>query len=630
MTVRSSAIDRALGTLRAGGLALTTARDWRGFLAGVRAGLRLLSPAEARRAGWLSVAMLGASGLEIVAVAAVLPFINVVIQPDTVNTNRVLRRLYGLSGAANVSEFVFMLGAGVVAVMVLSAAASWVLVYAQNRYAASCQTRLATELLERCLRAPYVWFLSRNSTTLSRLVYDDVVIWSRAFVQRLTAMAEDLLVVVMATALVLTVSPRTGIAVVVVMVLLGYVSVTLARPLLSRLATAKREGLDATLLLANQAFAGIKDVKLTSREHHFGELFRTTYSTVADAHAGLNVWQETPTRVMRVLAQLTLVTLALVFWRMGIGSGQIATQLALLVIVTTKVVPAVSALSTAVGNLVNALPHIEAINQALRTIDADAARVVAAPGRGKPVSDWRSIRFHAVGYRYPGASEWALKDVTIDLGCRGSYGIVGRSAAGKSTLVDLLIRLLEPTEGCIWIDGDPSPALDPRDWQRRIGYVPQAPFIADDTLRANVAFGVPRGAVDDAWVADCLQSANLGALRAQLERGLDTRLGERGSRLSGGQRQRVAIARALYNRPEILVLDEATSALDAATEMEVQAALENLRGRVMLVTIAHRVSTVAPCDEIFVLEEGRLVGRGPYAELIDHHHLFRRIADANA
>src|SRR5438552_1643103 len=165
MTVRSSAIDRALGTLRAGGLALTTARDWRGFLAGVRAGLRLLSPAEARRAGWLSVAMLGASGLEIVAMAAVLPFINVVIQPDTVNTNRVLRRLYGLSGAANVSEFVFMLGAGVVAVMVLSAAASWVLVYAQNRYAASCQTRLATELLERCLRAPYVWFLSRNSTT---------------------------------------------------------------------------------------------------------------------------------------------------------------------------------------------------------------------------------------------------------------------------------------------------------------------------------------------------------------------------------------------------------------------------------------------------------------------------------
>ena len=213
---------------------------------------------------------------------------------------------------------------------------------------------------------------------------------------------------------------------------------------------------------------------------------------------------------------------------------------------------------------------------------------------------------------------------------RHAYGIVGRSAAGKSTLVDLLIRLLEPTEGCIWIDGDPSPALDPRDWQRRIGYVPQAPFIADDTLRANVAFGVPRGAVDDAWVADCLQSANLGALRAQLERGLDTRLGERGSRLSGGQRQRVAIARALYNRPEILVLDEATSALDAATEMEVQAALENLRGRVMLVTIAHRVSTVAPCDEIFVLEEGRLVGRGPYAELIDHHHLFRRIADANA
>jgi ATP-binding cassette, subfamily B, bacterial PglK len=616
--------------LRSAGSVLTKGGGWRGFIESVRGGLALLSGHERRRALWLSGALLVVSALEIVAVAAVLPFINAVVQPSSVTTNRVLRTLYDVSGATSVWQFVFLLGAAVIVVMIASTAGSWIVVYAQNRYAASCQTRLATELLDRALAAPYVWFLSRNSTTLSRLIYDDVVIWSRGFVQRAMTMTKDVLVVLMAVGLVLALSPKTGIAVVIVMALLGFASVSLTRPLLTRLATTKRESLDATLLLANQAFAGIKDVKLTSRQHHFSGLFNTAYAAVSDSHAALNVWQETPMLVMRLLAQVTLVALALAFWRMGIGGGQIATQLALLLIVTTKVAPAVSALSTAIGNMVNSLPHIEAIEQALRSIDAEVARSGEPSRQGSPVGQWRDIRFQAVGYQYPGSSTWALRGLTMELRCDGSYGIVGRSAAGKSTLVDLLVRLLEPTAGCIWIDAKPAESLDATDWQRRIGYVPQAPFIADDTLRANVAFGVPRASIDDAWVLECLRMANLGTLPAELEDGLDTRLGERGSRLSGGQRQRVAIARALYNRPEILVLDEATSALDAVSEGEVQDALKNLRGHVMLVTIAHRVSTVAPCDEIFVLEDGQLAGRGSYAELLDHHHLFRRIADANA
>lgn len=602
--------------------------DWRGVLATVRGGLALLTPRERRQAAWLSAALLVVSALEILAVAAVLPFINVVIQPSSIGSNRVLATIYSYSGAADVSDFVLMVGAAVIVLMTASTTGSWMMVYAQNRYGAECQTRLATELLERILAAPYVWFLARNSTTLSRLVYDDVVIWSRGFVQRVLTMTKDVLVVAMAVGLVLAVSPRTGIAVVAIMTLLGFASVSMTRPLLTKLARRKRESLDATLLFANQAFAGIKDVKLTNRQPHFSALFRGAYATASGSHAALNVWQETPTLVMRLLAQMTLVALALVFWRMGIGGGQIATHIALLLIVTTKVAPAVSALSTAVGNIINALPHIEAIQELRRSIEREMARATGAR-RGKPVGDWRQIRFEGVGYRYPGASHWALRHLTFELYRHGSYGVVGRSAAGKSTLVDLLVRLLEPAEGVIFIGAERADRLDVQDWQRRIGYVPQVPFIADDTLRANVAFGVPRASVDDGWVLDCLRMANLGALSSELEQGLDTRLGERGSRLSGGQRQRVAIARALYNRPQLLVLDEATSALDAVSENEVHDALKNLRGNVLLVTIAHRVATVAPCDEILVFEEGQLVGRGSYAELMDHHDLFRRIADVN-
>ena len=599
-------------------------------VAAIRSGLALLSPQEARRAVALTVAIAVASALEIAAVTAVLPFVNVVIQPSAIHGPGLLGELHRRAGAPPEGEFIALLGFTVIALMVLASTVGWVILYTQNRFTASCQTRLARELLDRCIHAPYSWFLGRNSLVLSRLVYDDVVFWSRAFVQRLMMMVNDILVVVMGVALVLALSRRTGLLVLTAVGLLAFASVRLTRPLLTRLSESKRLALDATLLTANQALTGIKDIKLSSRESHFSELFRAAYATVSNTHAALNVWQETPAVIMRTLAQVTLVALALAFWRTGVGGGQIATQLALLIVVTTKVVPAVSNLASAVGALMNALPHVRGIQQTLASIEREAGQTRRPAAGGQAVGDWQRVSFEGVGYRYPGSAEWALRDVTLELERTGAYGIVGRSAAGKSTLVDVLVGLLDPTEGRMRVGATPVSALDARDWQRRIGYVPQTPFIADDSLRANVAFGVERALVDDARVIECLRLANLADLPDELEHGLDTRMGERGSRLSGGQRQRVAIARALFNRPEILVLDEATSALDTLSEGEILAALKNLRGQVMIVTIAHRLSTVALSDAIFVLEQGRLVGCGSYAELRGNHELFRRMTEASA
>ncbi len=596
------------------------------FLPTVRSGLRLLSPKEIRLGIWLIMAMLAGSLVELVSVAAVLPFVNVVVQPEAIQTNQFLHRLYQWAGAPEPSRFISLVGIGVIVLMVVGAVAHWSLLYLQNRCAAACQNRLAKDLLDRCMRAPYSWFLARNSLILSRLVYDDVVLWSRGLIHRMMMLVNNVIVVMMTLALVLTFSLGTGILVITAVAIVGYMATRLTRPVLTHLAATKRAALEAVTLTANQALAGIKDIKLSSREAHFSDLFRRAYATVTDAHAGLNVWQETPSIVMALLAQVALVALALVFWNMGIESGQIATQIALVIIVATKVVPTVGQLSASVSAMFNALPHVQAIRDTLASIDLEAERAGQRWGRGRPVESWRRIRFDRVGYRYPEAQSWALREVSLTLQRNGSYGIVGPSAAGKSTLVDLLVGLLAPVEGSLRVDEDSLEALDLKSWQRRIGYVPQAPFLADASLRANVAFGVPPGEVDDERVRECLGLANLGDLPAELEQGLDTGLGERGLRLSGGQRQRIAIARALYNRPEILVLDEAMSALDTVTESEILTALMKLRGHVTLVTIAHRISTVAPCDEIFVLEDGRPVGQGTYAELSRNHELFRRMA----
>jgi ATP-binding cassette subfamily C protein len=246
----------------------------------------------------------------------------------------------------------------------------------------------------------------------------------------------------------------------------------------------------------------------------------------------------------------------------------------------------------------------------------------SGPAAIEPIRFARAVVLEHVSYGYEGESEPVLTDVDLAIARGESIGIVGPSGAGKSTLVDLLLGLLTPTKGRITVDGrDIAGAL--RSWQRHIGYVAQEPFVLDDTIRRNVAFGIADAQIDERRVTTALRLAQLADFVDGLPDGLDTLLGERGTRLSGGQRQRVAIARALYDEPEVLVFDEATSALDTPTERELIAALEALRGVKTLVVIAHRLTTVRRCDRLAVLRDGRLAAVGAYDDLLAHDAAFR-------
>jgi ATP-binding cassette subfamily C protein len=209
----------------------------------------------------------------------------------------------------------------------------------------------------------------------------------------------------------------------------------------------------------------------------------------------------------------------------------------------------------------------------------------------------------------------ALQDITLTIHRGESVGIVGPTGAGKSTLVDVLLGLLRPTSGRVLVDGDDLAGYE-HAWQRLIGYVPQDPYLLDDTLRRNIAFGVPDSTIDEQRLARASTLAQLDEFVRQLPQGLETVVGEDGVRLSGGQRQRVAIARALYHDPDVLVFDEATAALDNQTEREVTRAIAALHGQRTLIVIAHRLTTVESCDRLIFLRDGRLVGVGPYAELL--------------
>jgi ABC-type multidrug transport system fused ATPase/permease subunit len=381
------------------------------------------------------------------------------------------------------------------------------------------------------------------------------------------------------------------------------------------------------MLSATQVLAGIRDVKLCSRERYFVETFGETYKITTKTHAALNVLNITPPTVLKLVSQVGLMAMVLALWSFGSSSAEIAMQVGMLYLVAGKFVPAASSTSSLLGSLWNAAPQIEAIHRFSRSIEERIQQEHRGNDEIKPpVERWRTICFMGVGFQYPNSSELALRSVNLKVERGRSYAIVGRSAAGKSTLVDLLVALLPATEGKILIDDHPLESFNLQSWRSRIGYVPQSPYISDSTLRANVAFGIDQTKVDDEWVIECLRLANLEDLPHQLEKGLNTYVGERGIRLSGGQRQRIAIARALFNRPEVLILDEATSALDSISEREIMKALENLRQHMTLVIIAHRLTTVMSCDHIFLLENGSLVAEGNFAELAASQDLFRQMA----
>jgi len=251
----------------------------------------------------------------------------------------------------------------------------------------------------------------------------------------------------------------------------------------------------------------------------------------------------------------------------------------------------------------------------------------AQQGQNSPLVLTQSISLSQLSYQYPGATQFALKGINLNIPARSTVGFVGVTGSGKTTMVDVILALLQPQQGSLTIDGQQITSANRRQWQRAIGYVPQHIYLTDDSVAANIAFGVDCEAVDQCEIECAAKIANLhDFVVGGLPHGYSTIVGERGVRLSGGERQRIGIARAVYHKPQVLILDEATSALDGLTERSVMEAVNNLGQHITIILIAHRLSTVRQCDKIYVLERGEVKAQGTFDELIANDQQFAAMA----
>ncbi len=520
--------------------------------------------------------------------------------------------------------------AGLVAVLMLAGAAAGLgSITLMEWYGVRIASYLADRTIRSTLAAPYEWFLGQQGPRLAQRLVSDPMTVGLALYPPVMEILYNALFLTFAVATIVIASPVESLLVIVALLASAVMVLAWLRPMTARFAAQQRDLLMDANKIGVEATSGIKDVKVRAREGYFARLHNRTITDASVARMKLNLVNRAVPMLILLVGQFGILALAIVLLASGRSAAELTAQLTLLVLVLARAIPAASRLFGSVNKLAGTEPFIRSLLELLSVVDRGKPAIPQGAAPSVP-DNWREVAFESVTYAYPNAERGALTMVDFRLK-RGEFvGIVGSSGAGKTTLVDLLLGLLLPQQGRISIDGLALRQFDMKSWYRSIGYVPQSPFIANDTLRRNVAFGVTDDRIDDSRVWLALDAAGLAAVCRALPSGLDAVMGDRGTRLSGGQRQRLAVARALYDEPRLLVLDEATSALDLATEQEVQETIEGLRGRITVVAIAHRLKTLQACDRLIVMENGRVASEGTHEALLRTSALYRRLAGVEA
>lgn len=484
--------------------------------------------------------------------------------------------------------------------------------YAQARVAYNAGARLSNRLTRGYLNAPYEFHLTRNSATLIRNTHVAVNQLVREVFLPIIHITSESLIVFGLILVMLFIAPTASLIAIAVVGTSAFILLVLIQPRLKSIGRTAHIANEETLSFLQQALQGIRDVKLLRRADWFTQAYAKSRLRLARALYLRNALTEVP----RTLIELSLIGFILAYFGATIfvelDSPATVSVLGLFAYVGLRLQPSIQKIVAGLNSLKFASAPLDDLNE-------DASLVDQWPREPTPrqVGFHREIVLRDVSFRYEGSSSFALSNVSLTIKKGEQIGVCGPTGGGKSTLVDLISGLLEPTSGEVLVDGRSIRGREARGWQAHLGVVPQDVFLLDDTLRRNVAFGVPDHEIDPEAINDALTSAQIREFVESLPQGLGTQVGERGVRLSGGQRQRIAIARALYRHPEVLVFDEGTSALDNETEAALMEAIEALRGSHTIILVAHRLTTVRNSDRVVVIEGGRLIADGPFGSTID-------------
>ena len=592
----------------------------------------LFEPATRREVRGLFAWMLAGALLELIGTALLVLFLAVVASPTALPQR--LGWLYDVLAVtvppaaalavAQPARFILWFGVAIALLFVAKNALIATVIQRQNRFAQVKQAEFSAALLAAYLDRPYSFHLEHNSAFLiNRIVTATPLLFLGALLPFLEMTLELLrcagtLAVLFATDFQATLATA---------ILLGGLAWGFFGAIQSRLVAwgaAMQLGFARCYQAVNQGLGAVKEIKVLGREPYFVERFRRASLDTAVFRINEGTVTQLPQLFLEAIVVAGLVLVVVVSLQQAAGLDAMAPLLSVFALAAFRLIPSINKI---VGCATSIKASAAAVDEVATELGSSAARYAGVSAPAPSTFAFRDkLEIEQLTYRYPTGKLAALSGVDLTLRRGESVALVGPSGAGKSTLADVILGVLQPTGGRILVDGHDVLA-DLRGWQSKIGYVPQSIYLTDDSLKRNIALGLPDALIDATRLADAIHLAHLDAVIEQLPEGLDSLVGEHGVRLSGGQRQRVGIARALYHRPEVLMLDEATSALDNVLEREVSQAIQTLGGQITLIIIAHRLSTARQCDRVVLMKAGRVEDSGPFQTLVERSADMRRLVE---